>query len=1053
MRRVIGRVLVAYWLGLLPSFAVAQLPPEILADSYLLQVEQAIRDGDNSRAWNKIQDVFRLQKDHDLDLPEFAFWYAKSADSVDLPEQALESVMKYLTVAGREGQHYIEALKLMNKLQAVARCKGWETEGYFKKTTMEEVSSCLDTGIDLEARNHSGLNSLHRAAAHTVNPAVVEALLKAGADLESQDNDDHTPLVLAVIHNENPRVIEILLKAGANPKKLESVLETSVTNLKKLERALEAVVSHLADREREFQYRSETLALMNRVQSIVRCKGWENEDYFRMATLEEVSACLDTGVALETQDEENSTPLHRAATHTENPAVVEALLKAGSHPMRQDRDGRTPLHRAAGYNDNPGIIQALLDFGADAKAEDKSGNSPLHYAARSTASLAVVEVLLAAGADPLARKSRVETGQLRLGGEDIYSFVGGAGEEVNLDAQARGFNPNIIMKSPSGEKYYGHYLRQGKFRREILSLLLDETGEYQIQIFRYDDVDKSKNTTYTLDIVQDAPLGLAIQYNESLAVIEALLKAGGNPGVENHVGQTLLHRAARYNKNPAVIQVLLSTAGNLMKRDALGRTPLHYGAHNENPDVIKTLLATGTDPKVKDWNKWGLLHHAAAYNDNPAVIQVLLNAGTDLEEKADVGDYGAELARSTNAHPPRYHGFRSLHLAAIYNENPAITKILLNAGAKLRPSAGINRDTPLNWAARYNKNPAVIRTLLEAEAELRDSIYKSAARAARRASINGNPAVVQVLLDASVDVNAEGLLHYAAIGNRNPAVIEVLLKAGADLEATDPWKRTPLHRAASLNENPPVIEVLLKAGADLAARNEIKWTALHYAARNNKNPAVIETLLKAGADLAALDEDGRTPLNFANKHNANPAVRQVLLEAGAERVERQIAAARERRKSQSGGGEGWAALVAGVAGGAIASASGLDAATATEIGATIGGSVLAGEAVGSSGTGASLDAPSGNTGATSGGGPCQVPGYPNPPGGVSNLGFSWCPASVSLQVRSFALQAAGAECAIAMGSSSTPEQIEARRREIQAACDRLAALGQGNCQCPPGLGQ
>ncbi len=116
-----------------------------------------------------------------------------------------------------------------------------------------------------------------------------------------------------------------------------------------------------------------------------------------------------------------------------------------------------------------------------------------------------------------------------------------------------------------------------------------------------------------------------------------------------------------------------------------------------------------------------------------------------------------------------------------------------------------------------------------------------------------------------------------------------------------------------------------------------------------------------------------------------------------------------------------------------------------------GGSVLAGEAVGSSGTGASLDAPSGNTGAASGGGPCQVPGYPNPPGGVANLGFSWCPASVSLQVRSFALQAAGAECAIATGSSSTPEQIEARRREIRAACDRLSALGQGNCQCPPGL--
>ena len=29
-------------------------------------------------------------------------------------------------------------------------------------------------------------------------------------------------------------------------------------------------------------------------------------------------------------------------------------------------------------------------------------------------------------------------------------------------------------------------------------------------------------------------------------------------------------------------------------------------------------------------------------------------------------------------------------------------------------------------------------------------------------------------------------------------------------------------------------------------------------------------------------------------------------------------------------------------------------------------------------------------------GACQVPGYPNPPGGVANLGLSWCPSSVSM---------------------------------------------------------
>ena len=98
--------------------------------------------------------------------------------------------------------------------------------------------------------------------------------------------------------------------------------------------------------------------------------------------------------------------------------------------------------------------------------------------------------------------------------------------------------------------------------------------------------------------------------------------------------------------------------------------------------------------------------------------------------------------------------------------------------------------------------------------------------------------------------------------------------------------------------------------------------------------------------------------------------------------------------------------------------------------------------------------PAGNERAAASGGQCLIPNYPTPPGGVVTLGFSWCPASVGIQRRSFALQAAGAQCAMATGSSSTPDQINARRQEINAACNTLDAWQSPDiptCQCPAGL--
>ena len=118
MRTMITSVVVSVLLGGFPG-AAAQLPPEIMADSYLLQAEQLIAKQDYGGALDALNEIVALQREHNFTLPDaFHFKYAQVALGAGSSEAALESVTKYLATAGRDGEFYREALELMNKAQA-----------------------------------------------------------------------------------------------------------------------------------------------------------------------------------------------------------------------------------------------------------------------------------------------------------------------------------------------------------------------------------------------------------------------------------------------------------------------------------------------------------------------------------------------------------------------------------------------------------------------------------------------------------------------------------------------------------------------------------------------------------------------------------------------------------------------------------------------------------------------------------------------------------------------------------------------------------------------
>ena len=795
---------------------------------------------------------------------------------------------------------------------------------------------------------------------------------------------------------------------------------------------------------------------------------WNMRAFFSTATVESVSACIAAGANPNAQNKGKRMPLHYAAGHNENPEVIVALVRAGADPNARDRFKRTPLHYAAGYNENPEVIAALVGAGADPNARDGNKKTPLHRAAQSNENPEVIAALVGAGADPNAWDFPLAI--LVYGKSMPLHWAARSNEnpEVIAALMRAGADPNARnsdKKTPLdlAKRHRNHSVIEVLRRKDKNPILTArDCRMWNTSMFFRKATVHDVNTCLAAGANPKArslgkrmPLHWAAQSNENPEVIAALVRAGADPNARADDKKTPLHYASGSNENPEVIAALVRAGADPNARDNADNTPLHYASHStENPAVIAALVRAGADPNARDRNKRTPLHRASGSNENPEVIAALVRAGADPNARDNADNTPLHYASHSTENPAviaalvgaganlnarNKYKDTPLHYASGSNENPEVIAVLVRAGANLN-ARDDDKRTPLYWASRSNENPEVVAALMRAGGpnarnRATESLLRQLAQDCRMWNTRWffRKATVQDV-NTCLAAGAEPSLHSAGMYTDNPEVIAALVRAGANLNARDSQKTTPLHYAARSNENPEVIAVLVRAGANLNARNEYKDTPLHYAVSYNENPEVIAALVRAGANLNARDDDKRTPLKLAIWRN-NLAATEIL---------RHPTMAHARRKPQSGPGVLGAAI--GIIGGAAITAAGGGTDEAAAAGTIFAERVIRGQSP-AGGAGGVSRGQAGNVGAGPGGGSCEIPGYPRP-ANVQNLGLAWCPASVDFQVRSLALQVAGAQCAIATGSSSTPEQIQARRQEIQAVCDRLAALGVSNCQCP-----
>jgi len=354
-----------------------------------------------------------------------------------------------------------------------------------------------------------------------------------------------------------------------------------------------------------------------------------------------------------------------------------------------------------------------------------------------------------------------------------------------------------------------------------------------------------------------------------LAGIEFALKAGAQVNCRNRREQTplvfALERARGFSHSrgprvtPSAVEALLDAGADLTLKDHLGSTAIHHAASIPDPRFLDLLIARGGDPRHVTQSGYSVLLQACFQPSSlakRAIMQRLIEAGARLEEQSSFGEFPLAVCL-------RFGDLETLRL-------------LLDAGVD---------SGPLQWTELHHlvalKEQADIVRYSPSSARI------SAPNAAFELSpwllafVRGDLLIIKELAERGADLTQTDRfgatpLHLAAEFGHASA-IHWLLDLGMEPDIMDNFGRVALENAAEWNQI-QCAKVLLEGGAEAAFQNSVQAEAIHAAYTVEMLNLLVES---GGSDVNAISGSGDWPLKSAAQENDMERV-QWLLGHGAQ---------------------------------------------------------------------------------------------------------------------------------------------------------------------------